>query len=139
MTAPAMPPIQSASDLRTSLNLMLQKHTALAGNTTNAKIGGRDAADPAPSHALGKNSQMPGRFVGTLYGPENEQTFLGSWRTHIVAYDMYVDGAVLNDMGMKQNAQTTLDAFIRDQDTLFTTVNPNLRPGLMAEQLTMHV
>jgi pyruvate/2-oxoglutarate dehydrogenase complex dihydrolipoamide acyltransferase (E2) component len=139
MMAPDMPPIQSASDLRTTLNLMMQEHTALAGSTTNAKLGGRDAEYRAASEMLDMNSQMMGRFVGSLYGPDTERTFLSSWRSHIQAYDMYADGAKLGDAGMKQNAQGVLDQFVREQDALWSGANPNIRPGLMAEQLTMHV
>jgi hypothetical protein len=134
-----MPPVQDASDLRTSLNVMMQEHTALAGNTTNAKLGGRDAEYRAASEMLDMNSQTMGRFVGSLYGPDTEQTFLTSWRSHIQAYDMYADGARLGDAGMKQNAQGVLDQFVREQDALWSGANPNVQPGLMAEQLTVHV
>lgn len=128
-----------AVDFRVTLNRLTQEHVYLAGAATGAAIGGRDAEFKAAAAELDENSVAIAKGIGSVYGPEAEQAFLGLWRAHIGFFADYAMGAAKNDQAMKQQARQNLDGYRMDIDALLTGANPNLPQGAVAELFKPHV
>jgi hypothetical protein len=127
------------TDLRVTLNRLTQEHVYLAGAATGAAISGRDAEFKAAAAELDENSVATAQGIGSVYGPEAEQAFLGLWRAHIGFFADYAMGAAQNDQAMKQQARQNLDGYRMDIDALLTGANPNLPKGAVAELFKPHV
>jgi hypothetical protein len=128
-----------ATDLRVNLNLLTQEHVYLAGAATGAAIGGRDAEFKSAAAELDENTVALSKMIGSVYGPEAEQKFLGLWRAHIGFFADYAMGAATNDQAKKQKALADLDGYRNDIDALLTGANPNLQKGSVAELFKPHV
>ena len=129
----------AGTDLRVTLNRLTQEHVYLAGAATGAAIGGRDAEFKAAAAELDENSVAIASGIGSVYGPEAEQQFLGLWRAHIGFFADYAMGAAQSDQAMKQQAMANLEQYRMDVDTLLTGANPNLPKGAVAELFKPHV
>src|SRR5690242_9185343 len=65
-----------AVTLRTNLNLLAQEHVYLAGAAIDAALGGRQDEFQVAAAATDQNSQDLAKAVGSVYGPDAQQTFL---------------------------------------------------------------
>lgn len=129
----------NAADLQSLLNQLLLEHEYLAGFATGAALGGRDEEFKAAAATLDTNTVGLGKAIGSVYGPQAEQTFLALWRAHIGMFVDYTQGVAMNDQAKKQKARAELDGYRRDFDAFITGANPNLPKGAVAELLTPHV
>ena len=139
VTARQMMAGDAGSQLRVTLNRLTQEHVYLAGAATGAAIGGREAEFKAAAAELDENSVATARAIGSVYGAEAEQAFLGLWRAHIGFFADYAMGAAKNDQAMKQQARRNLDGYRTDIDAFLTGANPNLPKGAVAELFKSHV
>ncbi len=128
-----------AATLRTNLNLLAQEHVYLAGAAIDAALGGRADEFAIAAAATDQNSQDLAAAVGSVYGPEAEQTFLRLWRAHIGFFVDYTQATAARDTAKQAQARADLDGYRQDIDALFTGANPNLPKGAVAQLFVAHV
>jgi hypothetical protein len=129
----------AATDLRVNLNLLTQEHVYLAGAATGAAIGGREAEFKSAAAELDENTVALSKMIGSVYGADAEQAFLGLWRAHIGFFADYAMGAATKDQAKQQKARADLDGYRNDIDAFLTGANPNLPKGAVAELFRAHV
>jgi hypothetical protein len=129
----------TATALRGELQLLLQEHTYLAGNTTDALLGGREAEAGAAGAALNLNSSALSRKVGSLFGAGPEARFVEQWSRHIDDYRRYALGHLSGSDAQRQEARADLDAFVPVLAGLLRETVPALPDGALTAALTMHV
>jgi hypothetical protein len=99
-----------ASDLRTSLNELLQEHAYLATMATDAAIGGRAAEQSAATKALGDNADALGTLFSGMFGAPSGTLFDQLWAAKDTAIAAYATAA---DSAAKQSALAKLtDTFV---------------------------
>jgi hypothetical protein len=128
-----------AVTLRTNLNLLAQEHVYLAGAAIDAALGGRQDEFQVAAAATDQNSQDLAKAVGSIYGPDAQQTFLSLWRAHIGFFVDYTQGAATKDAAKMAKARADLDGYRQDIDAFFTGANPNLPKGAVAQLFVAHV
>ena len=104
MTQVAAKPSAStkAAALRSALDQLLGEHVQLAADATNAALNGRDAEFKAAAAALDANSVDISNAIGSIYGKDAGEAFLGLWRSHIGMVVEYTAGTASKDK-MKQD------------------------------------
>ena len=78
-----------------------------------------------------QNGQQIGDLVGSLYGPDAENTFLTAWMAHLQGYADYTEGLLSGDTAMQQQAQSTLQSYVQTESTLLANAT-----GIDAATLT---
>jgi hypothetical protein len=104
----------AASDVQTTLNLQLQEHTFLAGAAVNEALKGNADNFEAAAAALDGNSVDLAATVGSVYGPEAEEAFLGLWRSHIGMFVDYTNGIANDDQAAQDQAVEDLTGYAND-------------------------
>ena len=66
-----------AAALRSALDQLLGEHVQLAADATNAALNGRDGEFKAAAAALDANSVDIGNAIGSIYGKDAGEAFLG--------------------------------------------------------------
>jgi hypothetical protein len=94
-----------ASDLRASLNELLQEHAYLATMATDAAIGGRAAERSAANKALADNADALGTLFSGVFGASAGTQFDQVWAAKDAAMAAYVGAA---DAPAKQSALSQL-------------------------------
>jgi hypothetical protein len=125
-------PANKASDLRASLNELLEEHAYLATMATDAAVGGRTAEQTAAAKALSDNADALGTLFSGVFGPSSGTQFDQLWAAKDVALIAYAAAA---DAAAAQSAQGTLTgdfvslfgAFVSDS----TGLSP--RPSIEAQ------
>ena len=130
---------QSAADLRTGINQLLQEHIYLAGAATNAALGGRNPEFTAAAAALDANSVAISRAIGSVYGSDAENAFLPLWRRHIGFVVDYTTGLAIRDSQKQQRAVTALLGYTNDLAAFLASANPNLPQAAVAELVKGHI
>ena len=115
---PAAPEIDAAS-LRAMLNNALREHVFLAATATGAALGGDTAGFDAAAAAVGGNSEDIAALVGSVYGPELQETFLGLWNSHIDMVVRYTQGIAADDTAAADAAVAELTEYV---NTLASTL-----------------
>src|SRR4030095_16271848 len=72
-----------AAALRSALDQLLGEHVQLAAHATKAARNGRDSELKAAASALDANSVDIAGAIGSIYGKDAGDAFLGLWRSHI--------------------------------------------------------
>jgi hypothetical protein len=126
-----------AAALRASLTALLQEHVYLAGIATGTALSG-DALE-APAAALDENSQALADAIGSVYGDEAGEAFLGLWRSHIDMFVDYTTGVATGDEARKQGAIDDLTRYAGDFAAFLADANPNVDPDTVVGELTHHV
>jgi len=134
-------PATKAVDLRVALNQLLQEHLYLATFATGAALGGRTEEFTAANAALNSNGSDLGAAIGTLYGADAENTFIGIWAAHNAYFVNYTQGVANNDEAAKSAAVDDLTTkyvpdfarFLADA----TGLDENTLQPLIAEHVTM--
>lgn len=129
-----------AAGLRADLTALLQEHVYLAGLAVTTGLGaGLESAEfEAAAAALGENSRALSAAVGSVYGEEAGETFLGLWETHIGFFVDYTAAAAGGDEVGKEAAVADLDRYVEDFGAFLEGLNPNLPAEAVAEALGPH-
>lgn len=128
-----------ASDLRTSLNTLLQEHVYLAAAATGSALGGRQDEFKAAASALDGNSIALSKTIGSVYGLDAETAFLALWRTHIGFVVDYTTGVATMDKAKQQKAVDALVGYTQDFGAFLSSANPNLTTAAVAGLVKDHV
>lgn len=126
-----------AATLRASLTALLQEHVYLAGIATGTALSG--GALEAPAAALDENSKALADAIGSVYGDEAGEAFLGLWRSHIDMFVDYTTGVATGDEARKQGAIDDLTRYAGDFAAFLADANPNVDPDTVVGELTHHV
>ncbi|HEV2033034.1 MAG TPA: hypothetical protein VGU71_02360 [Candidatus Dormibacteraeota bacterium] len=103
-------PSNKASDLRVSLNDLLEEHAYLATMASDAAIGGRAAEQSAAAKALSDNADAIGTLFSGLFSASAGTQFDQLWAAKDAAMAGY---AVASDAAAKQSALSMLtDTFV---------------------------
>src|ERR1700674_1656429 len=103
-------PSNKATDLRTSLNELLQEHAYLATMASDAAIGGRAAEQSAASKALSDNADALGTLFSGVFGAPAGTQFDQVWAAKDSAIAAYAAAA---DQGAAKSALSNLtDTFV---------------------------
>jgi hypothetical protein len=129
----------TAVGLRAELHFLLQEHTYLAGNTTDAFLNARQPEMGAAGAALNLNSSSLARLFGSLYGPAAEARFLESWTRHIYDYKRYAQGHVEGSDALRQDARADLESLVPTAESFLGETIPTLPAGVAGTALSMHV
>ncbi len=120
-----------ASQLRTSIDGMLQEHVALTAAATNATVGGRSDEFTAASDALDANSEALTDVIDSVFGAEAGTAFAPLWEKHVQLFFDYAQG--------QQQAMSDLLAFTREFGTFVNSVLPDLPADATTELTRAHV
>jgi hypothetical protein len=103
-------PSNRASDLRASLNELLEEHAYLATMATDAAIEGRTAEQTAAAKALSDNADALGTLFSGVFGPSSGTRFDQLWAAKDSAIAAYAAAA---DQGAAKGALSNLtDTFV---------------------------
>lgn len=127
------------SDLRTTLNRLLQEHIYLAGATSGSALGGRDAEFKAAAAALDRNSVALSGAIGLLYGAHAGAAFLPLWRKHIGFVVDYTGGVAAKDKGKQERAVADLIRYTGELGAFLNSANPHLPRSAVAGLVKDHV
>lgn len=127
-----------AADLRVGLNSLLKEHVNLGLETLRAAHDGDDSFDGAFA-ALDANSVAISEAVGSVYGDEAGEQFLGLWRDHIGYFADYTVGLATDDEEKQTQAVNDLRGYAARSATFFSTANPNLDEAAIEMAVNHHV
>ena len=137
--APAAAEGMTQSDLRTTLNLLLAEHVALAADATGWAMMGIDRNFEAAAGALDENSKALASAVGLVYGKEAEDAFLPLWRTHIGFFVDYTMATIKQQPDGRAKAVEDLTGYAQDFGAFLSSANPNLPQEAVADLVVSHV
>ena len=120
-----------ASQLRSSLDGLLQEHVVLAAAATNASVGGRNDEFTAATGALDANSEALTKMIESVFGAEAATTFGPLWKKHIQLFFNYANG--------QQQAMNDLLAYTKEFGTFINATLPDLPVDAVAELVKTHV
>jgi len=127
-----------AADLRSALDQLLGEHVQLAADATNAALNGRDAEFKAASATLDANSVDVANAIGSFYGKDAGETFLGLWRSHIGMVVEYTVGMASQDKAKQDKAVGDLMQYAKDFGAFLNSANPNLPQDAVADLVKHH-
>jgi hypothetical protein len=104
----------AAADVQKTLNVQLLEHTYLAGAAVNEALKGNTENFEAAAAALDGNSVDLAATVGSVYGEDAEQAFLGLWRSHIDMFVAYTQATAAGDEAGQQAAVEDLQGYATD-------------------------
>jgi hypothetical protein len=140
MTQVAAKPSAStkAAALRSALDQLLGEHVQLAADATNAALNGRDAEFKAAAGALDANSVDIANAIGSVYGKDAGDAFLGLWRSHINMVVEYTVGTASKDKAKQDKAVNDLMQYTKDFGAFLNSANPNLPQDAVADLVKHH-
>lgn len=127
-----------AADLRSALDQLLGEHVQLAADATNAALHGRDREFQAVAGALDGNSVDIANAIGSIYGKDAGDAFLGLWRSHIGMVVDYTVGMASNDKAKQDQAVGDLMQYAQDFGAFLNSANPNLPQDAVADLVKHH-
>lgn len=130
---------EAASGLRRDLNLKLAEHVWLAGAAVNGAVKGTPGEFDAAAAALDGNSQDLAKMIGSVYGAEAGEAFLGLWRAHIGMFVDYTQGKAGDDQAKVDKAEDDLEGYSRDFAVFLNGAIPELPTETLEELLNHHV
>ena len=129
----------TSSDLRSSLNALLQEHIYLAAGATGAALGGRQGEFSAAAGALDANSVAIADAIGMVYGTEARDRFLPLWRKHIGLVVDYTTGVAARDQAKQSASVNALVAYTQELGAFLSSANPHLPREAVAGLVRDHV
>jgi hypothetical protein len=126
------------ADLRSALDQLLGEHVQLAADATNAALNGRDAEFKAAAGALDANSVDISNAIGSVYGKDAGEAFLGLWRSHIGMVVDYTVGMASKDKAKQDKAVGELMQYTKDFGAFLNSANPNLPQDAVADLVKHH-
>ncbi|MGH8931988.1 MAG: hypothetical protein ACRDZO_15545 [Egibacteraceae bacterium] len=133
---PAAPELDAAT-LRATINNALREHVFLAATATGAALGGDTAGFDAAAAALGGNSEDIAALVGSVYGPELQETFLGLWNSHIDMVVRYTQGIAAGDTAAADAAVAELTTYSQTLADTFDQVTAGGLPASASQPLIL--
>jgi hypothetical protein len=127
-----------AADLRSALDQLLGEHVQLAADATNAALNGRDAEFKAAAAALDANSVDISEAIGSIYGKDAGEAFLGLWRSHIGMVVDYTVGTASKDKAKQDKAVGELMQYTQDFGAFLHSANNYLPQDGVAELVKHH-
>ena len=127
-----------AAALRSALDQLLGEHVQLAADATNAALNGRDAEFKAAAAALDANSVDIAGAIGSIYGEDAGDAFLGLWRSHINMVVEYTVATASKDMAKQDKAVGDLMQYTKDFGAFLNSANPNLPQDAVADLVKHH-
>ena len=127
-----------AAALRSALDRLLGEHVQLAADATNAALNGRDAEFKAAAGALDANSVDIANAIGSIYGKDTGEAFLGLWRSHINMVVEYTVGTASKDKSKQDKAVGDLMLYTKDFGAFLNSANPNLPQDAVADLVKHH-
>jgi hypothetical protein len=127
-----------AAALRSALDQLLGEHVQLAADATNAALNGRDAEFKAAAAALDANSVDISNAIGSIYGKDAGEAFLGLWRSHIGMVVEYTVGTASKDKMKQDKAVGDLMQYTKDFGAFLNSANPNLPQDAVADLVKHH-
>lgn len=127
-----------AADLRSALDQLLGEHVQLAADATNAALNGRDGEFQAAAASLDANSVDIANAIGSVYGKDAGEAFLGLWRSHITMVVDYTVGTASKDKKAQDKAVGELMQYTQDFGAFLNSANPNLPKDAVAELVKHH-
>jgi len=130
---------EAASALRRDLNIKLAEHVWLAGAAVNGAVKGTEGEFDAAAGALDANSQELAAMIGSVFGAEAGDAFLGLWRAHIGMFVDYTQGKAAGDDAKVQKAEADLEGYARDFGVFLNGALPDLPVEAVEGLLKEHV
>lgn len=130
---------EAASALRRDLNVKLAEHVWLAGAAVNGAVKGTEGEFDAAAGALDANSQELAAMIGSVFGAEAGDAFLGLWRAHIGMFVDYTQGKAAGDDAKVQKAEEDLEGYARDFGVFLNSALPDLPVEAVEGLLKEHV
>src|SRR5215470_1511716 len=127
-----------AAALRSALDQLLGEHVQLAADATNAALNGRDAEFKAAAAALDANSVDIANAIGSIYGKDTGEAFLGLWRSHINMVVEYTVATASKDKAKQDKAVGDLMQYTKDFGAFLNAANPNLPQDAVADLVKHH-
>ncbi|HEY7689614.1 MAG TPA: hypothetical protein VH835_13025 [Dongiaceae bacterium] len=127
-----------AADLRSALDQLLGEHVQLAADATNAALNGREGEFQAAAASLDANSVDISNAIGSIYGKDAGDAFLGLWRSHITMVVDYTVGTASKDKAKQDQAVGELIQYTQDFGAFLNSANPNLPQEAVAELVKHH-
>jgi hypothetical protein len=127
-----------AAQLRSALDQLLGEHVQLAADATNAALNGRDGEFKAAAAALDANSVDISNAIGSIYGKDAGEAFLGLWRSHINMVVEYTVGTASKDKAKQDKAVNDLMQYTKDFGAFLNSANPNLPQDAVADLVKHH-
>jgi len=127
-----------AADLRSALDQLLGEHVQLAADATNAALNGRDGEFKAAAATLDANSVDISNAIGSVYGKDTGEAFLGLWRSHINMVVEYTVGMASKDKAKQDKAVGDLMQYAKDFGAFLNSANPNLPQDAVADLVKHH-
>jgi hypothetical protein len=127
-----------AAALRSALDQLLGEHVQLAADATNAALNGRDGEFKAAAAALDANSVDISNAIGSIYGKDAGEAFLGLWRSHIGMVVEYTVATASKDMAKQDKAVGDLMQYTKDFGAFLNSANPNLPQDAVADLVKHH-
>jgi len=127
-----------AAALRSALDQLLGEHVQLAADATNAALNGRDGEFKAAAAALDANSVDISNAIGSIYGKDAGEAFLGLWRSHIGMVVEYTVGTASKDKMKQDKAVGDLMQYTKDFGAFLNSANPNLPQDAVADLVKHH-
>ena len=128
-----------ATDLRVTLNQVLQEHLYLASSATGAAIGGRSDEFAAAGDALNTNGTELGAAIGGLYGDEAKDTFNQIWSAHNGFFVDYTTGVATDDQAKMDKAVEDLTTVYIPQFAKFLAGATDIPEDALVPLITDHV
>ncbi len=128
-----------AADLRSGLDGLLGEHVNLAASATRAALNGRKGEYDAAAATLDNNSMDIAKAIGSVYGPQAQEAFLGLWRSHIGMVVDYTVGAASNEKAKQDKAVRDLLGYAQDFGAFLNGANPGLTKEAVADLVKHHV
>ena len=118
----------------------LDSHVYLASIAVyTGVVNGLDSPEfKAAAATLDQNSVDLSKAIGSVYGPDAEEQFLGLWREHIGFFVDYAAGKATGDEKMANKAQQQLDAYTADFAAFLESAT-GLPADAGQDALAMHV
>lgn len=129
-------PSNKASDLRASLNELLQEHAYLATMATDAMVAGRAAEQSAADKALADNADTLGTVFSGLFGAAAGTQFDQLWAARDAAIAGY---AAATDAAAKQTALATLTDTFVSQFSGFVQDSTGLASGASGTSIQVQI
>lgn len=126
-----------AASTRVALNNALREHVSLGATTLRAAFDGSPNTE-ALLGTLDENSVEVAGLVGSVYGEDAEQQFLGLWRSHIDFFANYTTAAKAGDQAGMDQALENLAGYSQDASAFFAQANPNLPADAVMPLLKEH-
>jgi hypothetical protein len=116
-----------AADLRSALDGLLGEHVQLAAAATGAALQGRQADFEAAAGTLDANSVDISKAIGSVYGAEAGEAFLGLWRSHIGMVVDYTVASASKDKAKQDKAVGDLMQYAKDFAVFLNSASPALQ------------